>query len=522
MNDLARLLLVAVVFEAVVVDGLGCSSHGGPALGEEKSHCYSNGTCNRGLSCFSNRCVRFDPTGSAGRGGAGATGTSGASGGAGVAGTGGLTVAGASGTAGSASAGASGTAGASGSAGVSGNAGGNGLSGTSGNAGSPGGAGSAGTFGMAGQSGTAGAAGSTSTAGASGSGGSTGAAGATGLSFAAPVMHMLGNAPWGVVLADFNRDNHLDVAAVNLIGGNGNILFGSGTGSFPGETTTSTGSWSNTVVAWDFNNDKVLDLAVTLEQSGVIVNLGLGDGTFQRRPLITSDAPRGIAADDVDSDGNGDFIVCNTNLMGVTVSLGRGDGSFKDGVFYDTGGNTADVVVSDFNGDKKKDLAVSSGGYLSVLLGNGDGTFKAAVKYMAGSVGTSGVAVGDLDGDGAMDVVAGNNDANTLSVFLGNGDGTLRKGVEYPTGRGGSIFKIGDLSLDGKLDIVETNVFDGNIGVLLGNGNGTFQAVRKFLTDKGTRSVAIGDLNEDGKPDLAVVNQDANNLSVLLNTTPKP
>ena len=85
------------------------------------------------------------------------------------------------------------------------------------------------------------------------------------------------------------------------------------------------------------------------------------------------------------------------------------------------------VVVGDFNGDGKADLALTNGafGTVTVLLGNGDGTFTAAASPATGSY-PSFIALGDFNGDGKVDLAVANGD-NTVTVLLGNGDGTLRQ-----------------------------------------------------------------------------------------------
>jgi hypothetical protein len=178
-----RFRFVLVVIMAAV---LACSGHGDPPAGQEKGDCYPNGTCNTGLSCFSNRCVRYG--GSAGQAGgvggsggqssgtAGASGAAGAEGGSGTNGVGGMGAAGATG-----SAGENGTTDASGSGtGLAGSTGMAGSLGTSGSTGAAGvGSGMAGTSGgMAGMGGgTAGTLGAAGTAGSDG--GTRGAGGSS-------------------------------------------------------------------------------------------------------------------------------------------------------------------------------------------------------------------------------------------------------------------------------------------------------------------------------------------------------
>src|SRR5271168_5263239 len=101
---------------------------------------------------------------------------------------------------------------------------------------------------------------------------------------------------------------------------------------------------------------------------------------------------------------------------------------------YSSGGIIPDsIAIGDLNGDGIPDLVVGNdegdnfiGGVASVLLGNGDGTFQAPVTYSYGATGYTVVAVGDVNGDGILDLVMVSGESNSLGVLLGNGDGTFQ------------------------------------------------------------------------------------------------
>src|SRR6266571_4219326 len=88
--------------------------------------------------------------------------------------------------------------------------------------------------------------------------------------------------------------------------------------------------------------------------------------------------------------------------------------------------------------------------------------------------------------------------------------------LDFATGTGPYWAAIGDLNGDGKLDLVVSNFNANTVSVLLGNGAGGFGAKTDFTTGANPYSVAIGDLNGDGKPDLAVANFSSSTVSVLL------
>ncbi|HSV16483.1 MAG TPA: FG-GAP-like repeat-containing protein [Tepidisphaeraceae bacterium] len=172
------------------------------------------------------------------------------------------------------------------------------------------------------------------------------------------------------------------------------------------------------------------------------------------------------------------------------------------------------VATGDLNGDGKLDLAVvhSIDNTVNVLLNKGGGAFSTAVAYPLQSTNSIWVRVADVNGDGKRDliVLGSKNNNGLIGVLLGNGNGTFKPVVSYAAGgvaRGG--VGIADFNGDGKPDLVVAQfaAIDSThsaVDVLINNGSGTFKPFYTVAVPPAARSVAVGDFNKDGKTDLAV------------------
>ncbi len=305
------------------------------------------------------------------------------------------------------------------------------------------------------------------------------------------------------------------------------------------------GSGPLAVAVRDFNADGKLDMAVANSLANTVtILLGKGDGTFTQAsgsPLMVGTTPQAISVGDFNGDGNLDLAVANNgafNVSGsVSILLGNGDGTFTPAagsLIMDNGGAVA-ISAGDFNRDGKLDLAVGGAGgtvnssavsgNVTILLGNGDGTFTQATgSPITEPLGADGIAVGDFDKDGKLDLAVLEGGNTVVDILRGNGDGTFTEASGSPMTVETDLFTValgdpivaGDFDGDGNPDLAVTNGSSGDVTILLGKGDGTFGPAPSSPGFVGTNilSAAVGDFNGDNKLELAVAN--GNSLTILL------
>src|SRR5262249_10162405 len=134
------------------------------------------------------------------------------------------------------------------------------------------------------------------------------------------------------------------------------------------------------------------------------------------------------------------------------------------------------IAVGDFNRDGLPDVALNTASRLSgpaveVLLGKGDGSFQPNHQILSARQTPLSIAVGDFDGNGALDLVTANSTSGPLSLLLGNGDGTFRPRIDLAVGGAPRAVAVGDFNGDGLPDVVTAQQLSDTVSVLLSHGN---------------------------------------------------
>jgi len=327
------------------------------------------------------------------------------------------------------------------------------------------------------------------------------------LSFASPVVLPIVPASYGNILsiavADIDGDGKLDIIANTS---RSNLIYVFRNISSPGMLTTNSFA------------------------SPVIIPAGL--------------ASERIAVQDLNGDGKPDIVIPNTGSNTISILQNEstiGSISFGSPVNFFTGNYPTDVKIADLDGDGYPDIIVPNfnDNTVSIFRNLGIGE-NVTTNSFSSPVMLTGIPqahllkIGDMDGDGKLDIVVADWANVTMTVIrnLTTGPGittnSFAPSVSFTTGGWACNVELGDLSGDGKLDIAVPDQLPSLFSIFQNTstpGSFTTNSLTgrvDFSSGWDANDATMGDLNGDGRPDIAIANIYDNTVYVLLNNVPTP
>ena len=346
-------------------------------------------------------------------------------------------------------------------------------------------------------------------------------------------------APGNVITGDVNNDKNLDVVVACGRNRSITVLLGKGDGQFAAAGSAITvADPPNEIALGDVNLDGKLDLDVgTHDSYCVLLLLGDGNGGFTTAPaspivMRAGDHPHThhVALADMNRDNKLDLVTVNSTDNDVSLAFGDGRGGFARAPRspFAVGPSPYPFAVGDVNGDGQLDVvatATATGPLrsqqlqmskaLTLLLADGSGGFRSSQLPLR--TGEPWFAViNDINADRKPDIVVTHHDMNKLTVMLGDGRGGFVEAAASPFDGGGKLFHtaVTDVNRDGKMDVLAAG--GDSVRVMLGDGRGGFATGPTIQSGPGTWRLDLGDVNRDGKLDLIASNLENDSVSVLL------
>ena len=279
----------------------------------------------------------------------------------------------------------------------------------------------------------------------------------------------------------------------------------------------------------DLDGDGDLDIVLAKGRHWPLLDLVLlndGQGHFNQRHSVSDKADRTYttALADLDGDGDLDLVVGNDSPDEKLIYFNDGKAHFTlASTFGDARWPTRNVTVADLNRDGRPDIVVANRsedqpGVNYVCLNDGHGSFPSCRPFSNESATT--IAVGDMNGDGAPDLVVPHRDGGQSYVYINDGKGGF--GEKQPFGPAKTetrAIALADIDGDGKLDIVIGDQARGGAFIYFNQGRMRFSDPLPVDKTDTVYSIAIADLNGDGHADIVLGNSEAPAVALINDRT---
>ena len=309
-----------------------------------------------------------------------------------------------------------------------------------------------------------------------------------------------------IAVGDVNEDGFPDVLTGNRLSGLAGQVYlyvndGNG-GLLPPVRPSQQYGFPEDVKLLDINGDGHLDIVVAVEVSFQF-QFGVGDGTFG--PLDSTNVEGHVIVPSTDCAGPSQRAVLVVSQKPFRCAVWNGT-SFNFPIISAQPEGTVDAAdAGDLDGDGFNDVvtAFAGGGGVQIFKNNGTGIMTLLQSYLTATSGRS-IALGDLNGDGLLDIASGGREG--VFVKFNTGGGTFNGSLQvFPAGGYVRSLAIHDMNGDGARDVVVGFEDAPGVNVLTNDGTGQLAINGSTFVNSGVTVVGVGLFDDDNVPDVATV-----------------
>jgi hypothetical protein len=324
-------------------------------------------------------------------------------------------------------------------------------------------------------------------------------------------------------VGDFDGNGKNEIFALSGGGNRVNLWFARDDGRIAGARSYLTGmdraSW---LEGGDFDGDGDFEVVTGSREGGLVTILGKdANGALVVEATVDVGMPVfQLEAGDIDADGRVDLVVGVQGGIKVLANRSTSGGYAFDvlpasPVTIGSSDHPFGIAMGDFDRDGDMDIAVCdfTGGALHIVPGAAvPFTFEPETVIAIGG-GPVDVVAADFTGDGRLDLALSRAAASDI-VVLRNEDGVFAPFLTVPVGQTPNYLITSDFNRDGRADLVVSNAGSGSITVLFGNATGF--SGQDFAAGTAPTALLARDLSNDGVPDILVASLVSGDFRVLV------